>query len=69
MRNGLYKIEFTTPRGPGFGVVVLNNGKVQGGDTSMYYNGTYEMTGDQFKGSVAVRRHSPGLPPVFGLAG
>ena len=67
MRNGMYKVEFATPRGAGYGIVILNNGKVQGGDTSMYYNGTYQMTGDQFKGSVTVRRHSAALPSVFGL--
>lgn len=33
LRNGSYSAWFRTPRGEGMGVVVLNDGKLSGGDT------------------------------------
>jgi hypothetical protein len=45
MQNGLYWVEFRTPLGSGAGVVVLQDGNLRGGDSSMYYFGTYTETG------------------------
>lgn len=68
MQNGLYRASFKTPMGEGFGVVVLTDGTLQGGDTMMYYQGNYSETGDQFTASVEVDAHStvPGMSSVFG---
>ena len=66
MKNGLYKVEFATPADAGFGVIALNSGKVQGGDSAMYYYGTYSESGSQFTASVEVKRHSSGMLSVFG---
>jgi hypothetical protein len=41
MQTGLYKVNFKTPLGLGAGVVVLENGMIRGGDSSMFYRGTY----------------------------
>lgn len=68
MQDGLYKAAFKTPMGEGFGVVVLSGGTLRGGDTMMYYVGTYSEDGGQFTASVEVDSHSsvPGMMSVFG---
>jgi len=66
-REGLYKVEFSTQRGLGAGVAVLLDGKIRGGDSSMYYVGSYKLNGDAFNAEVAVKRHAPGLQSVFGI--
>lgn len=68
MEDGLYKAAFKTPMGEGYGVVVLSGGALQGGDSMMYYVGTYSETGGQFTASVEVDKHSsvPGMESVFG---
>lgn len=67
MRNGLYRVHFETRIGGGGGVVTLNDGKVGGGDSAIYYVGTYSENGNQFTGEVLTDRHSPGMPSVFGV--
>jgi T3SS negative regulator,GrlR len=70
MQNGLYKVIFETPLGAGYGVVNLLNGSISGGDSSMYYFGTYELSGTNFTAFVQVKQHSnvAGLTSVFGVA-
>jgi hypothetical protein len=51
----------------GTGIVVLNDGKLTGGDTVLAYNGTYFQNGDRFSASVRTQRHSPGQPSVFSI--
>ncbi|MCR4376654.1 MAG: hypothetical protein NUV50_00980 [Rhodospirillales bacterium] len=69
MQNGLYKVHFQTPIGTGAGVVVLHDGKISGGDTSMYYTGTYEEDGSKFTATVLSAKHTdyPGFTSVFGV--
>lgn len=68
MQNGLYKVAFSTPLGEGYGVVVLENGTLRGGDSMMFYIGSYTETQGQFTASVDVDVHSevPGMVSVFG---
>lgn len=68
MQDGLYKAAFQTPMGEGYGVVVLSGGTLRGGDSMMYYIGTYTENGGQFTASVDVDVHStvPGMVSVFG---
>lgn len=68
MKNGLYKVHFQTPLGQGTGVVVVNNGRLSGGDSLMYYSGTYEESGNKFNANVLSAKHStiPGMQSVFG---
>lgn len=69
LTNGLYKVTFQTPLGAGYGVVTLENGTLQGGDSSMYYVGTYEQNGDAFTAEVMARTHTnvAGMGSVFGV--
>ena len=68
MEDGLYKAAFKTPMGEGFGVVHLSGGTLSGGDSMMYYVGTYSEDGGQFTASVEVNKHSSphGMVSVFG---
>lgn len=68
MQDGLYKATFKTPIGEGYGVVTLSGGTLRGGDSMMYYVGTYSENGGQFTASVGVDKHSnvPGMISTFG---
>jgi hypothetical protein len=67
LRNGSYSVWFRTPQAEGTGIVVLNDGKLTGGDTALACTGTYFQNGDRFSASVRTRRHTPGQPSVFGI--
>ncbi len=68
MENGLYKVQFQTPQAIGFGVVTLRDGVIQGGDSMMYYVGTYRQNGGNVEASVRTEAHSqiPGMASVLG---
>ena len=66
MDNGLYSVNFRTPIGNGSGVVVLNDGRIEGGDAAIYYKGTYTHENGNFTANVQTGRHSPGAHSVFG---
>lgn len=69
MRDGLYKVGFKTRLGVGYGVVVLQDGRIQGGDSSSYYVGTYQVDGTRFTAEIQIDRHTlvPVLRPLFGV--
>jgi hypothetical protein len=67
LRNGSYSAWFRTPKGEGTGVVVLNDGKMIGGDTVIAYTGSYVEEGDKFTASITTERHTQGQPSVFGI--
>jgi hypothetical protein len=70
MIEGLYKVSFSTPYGAGDGVVVLKDGRVFGGDSLMFYEGSYTVNKDEsFHAQVLVTKHSktPGFESVFGV--
>lgn len=69
MQNGLYKVSFQVPGDSGDGVVFLRDGQIWGGDSIMYYRGTYAVSGDQFTAQVKTDAHSktPGMASVFGI--
>lgn len=58
MRDGLYKAAFRTALGGGCGVVVLNEGRVRGGDGSRYYVGAYTAAGDRLAVDLRIERHT-----------
>ncbi|MEK1886986.1 MAG: GrlR family regulatory protein [Phyllobacterium sp.] len=43
-REGIYRAEFDTLTMQGIGLVVLRDGRVYGGDTLIYYVGTYSVS-------------------------
>jgi hypothetical protein len=66
LSDGTYAAWFKTPLGEGTGIVHVAHGKIWGRDGVMTYDGTCEVDGDRFTATVMTRRHSEGLPTVFG---
>jgi hypothetical protein len=68
MKAGLYKVDFKTPAGSGAGVVVLENGVIHGGDSMMFYRGTYRASGGKFTVDFVAGKHTiiPGMISGFG---
>src|SRR5258708_35036661 len=50
------------------GVMLLNDGRILGGDASFYYLGTYTSADGRWKGQILNQEHMPakGENPVFG---
>lgn len=71
IQEGLYKVTFQTPLGAGYGVVHLIGGELLGGDSMMYYRGSYTEERDRFSAEVEIATHSnvPGMASVFGVPG
>ena len=66
LKNGTYAAWFKTPLGHGTGIVHVLDGKIWGRDGVMTYDGNCEVDGDHFTATVTTRKHTPGLPTVFG---
>jgi len=67
MIDGLWTVEFiSTTNRSGKGVLVLNNGRLLGGDEGYYYSGTYKIEGSKIQGTVNVIRFDPTTISVFG---
>jgi hypothetical protein len=69
--NGLYSIHVRLLDGVDgglTGVMLLNDGRILGGDASFYYVGTYSSEGGRWKGQILNQEHTPsmGENPVFG---
>lgn len=70
MREGLYKVQFQTKLGMGYGVVYAKDGHMWGGDSGMFYAGTYREADGKLTAEVDVDRHTknPAIPAsVFGV--
>ena len=67
MFNGLWTIEFiSTMNRFGAGVLVLNNGRLLGGDNGYYYLGSYVVEGNNVRGNVDIIRFNKNIISVFG---
>ena len=69
--NGLYSIHIRMLDGVDgglTGVMLLNNGRILGGDASFYYIGSYTSEKGRWKGQILNQEHTPakGENPVFG---
>jgi len=69
--NGLYSIHIRLLDGVDgglTGVMLLNNGRILGGDAHFYYLGTYTSENRRWKGQILNQEHTPamGENPVFG---
>lgn len=69
MLEGLYKVQFQTPLGLGSGVVYAKDGRLWGGDSIIYYIGTYDVRDNQLTAIVSINKHSniSGFGSVFGV--
>ena len=71
IRNGLYSIDIRTldgVQGGLTGVMLLNDGRILGGDAFFYYLGTYTSESGRWKGQILNQEHTPakGDNPIFG---
>jgi hypothetical protein len=66
LKDGTYAAWFKTPVGQGTGIVHVADGRIWGRDGVMTYDGSCEVDGDRFTAVVKTKRHSEGLPTVFG---
>ena len=68
-REGIYRAEFDTLTMQGIGLVVLRDGRVYGGDTMIYYVGTYSINEDTISARVKANPFKgmqfEGVEPVF----
>ena len=69
--NGLYSIHLRMLDGVDgglTGVMLLNNGRILGGDVFFYYVGSYSSENGRWKGQILNQEHTPakGDNPVFG---
>lgn len=69
--NGLYSIHIRMldgVEGGLTGVMLLNEGRILGGDASFYYLGSYTSENGRWKGQILNQEHTPakGDNPVFG---
>jgi len=69
--DGLYTfaVEMSgAKRGHATGVVVLQDGRMMGGDSFFYYTGSYSFDRGRWRGEMIVHQHTeaPGLNFVFG---
>jgi hypothetical protein len=55
MKNGLYRAQFQTSLATGNGVVFVQDGKILGGDSSLYYIGVVSVSGDDLNVQVECR--------------
>jgi hypothetical protein len=67
--RGFYKAEFETARKKSHGVVFLRDGRIQGGDSTFLYFGSYSQNGITVAGELRGARHSPdqSRASVFGI--
>lgn len=69
--NGLYSIHIRMLDGVAgglTGVMLLNQGRILGGDASFYYLGSYTAENGRWKGQILNQEHTPdrGENPIFG---
>jgi hypothetical protein len=69
--NGLYSVHIRILDGVDgglTGVMLLNDGRILGGDAFFYYLGTYTSANGRWKGQVLNQEHTPakGEHPIFG---
>lgn len=69
MIEGFYSVVFEAAAGMGGGTLYLDAGKAHGGDSTMFYAGTYESSGDTMTANIHTGTHLviPGHMSVFGI--
>lgn len=71
VRDGLYSLAIEmsgAKRGHASGIVMLEGGRIMGGDSFFYYTGSYSFSRGKWRGEMIVNQHTeaPGLNLVFG---
>jgi|SRR5690606_1867458 len=65
MLNGLWSLAFRTPINWGGGAIVIQDGRVLGGDGGFTYIGNISEAGGKLKGSVSVKHVNTNWPPLI----
>lgn len=57
--SGIYELQFSSDFGyHGKGIIVLDNGVFNGGDTGFSFKGTYDVQGEQLRARFKAKRYS-----------
>jgi hypothetical protein len=67
IRNGLYLLTAVAIDGVDVevgGVLILRDGKIHGGDSYVYYTGTYDCSDGKWKGEMTSQEHTPTTRPI-----
>jgi hypothetical protein len=64
--EGFWTVSFKGVQGWGTGVVTLIAGRVFGGDSAVYFTGTYTQQDDVVEIQIHVKQQMPGLMNVMG---
>jgi hypothetical protein len=65
--NGLYSLMALAIDGADVdvgGVLILHNGKIHGGDSFVFYVGSYECSNGKWQGAMTSREHTPTTRPM-----
>jgi hypothetical protein len=67
IRNGIYVLTALASDGAGLdagGVLILHDGKINGGDSFVYYVGTYTCSKGTWSGLLTSQEHTPTKRPM-----
>ena len=67
IKNGLYSLAAVAVDGVDVevgGVLILHDGKLHGGDSYVYYAGTYDCSDGKWKGEMISKEHTPTTRPM-----
>ena len=63
----LWSVEFVSKlSSEGGGIVVLDKGKILGGDNNYFYVGSYDLKNNQFNAMMDVKHYHGKTNPIFG---
>jgi hypothetical protein len=68
LKNGKYSIKFKTPIGEDGGFVIMEDGKLVGGDSNYIYDGSYYKKGKATKARILVDNYTGRNTSIFGPA-
>jgi hypothetical protein len=67
IKNGIYVLTALATEGAGLdagGVLILRDGKIHGGDSYVYYVGTYTCSKGKWSGQLISQEHTPTNRPI-----
>jgi hypothetical protein len=67
IKNGIYSLTALATDGAGVdagGVLILHNGKIYGGDSYVFYIGSYKCSGGKWEGEMLSKEHTPTNRPT-----
>ena len=63
----LWSVEFVSElSSEGGGVIVIENGKILGGDNNYFYIGSYDLKNNKFNATIDVKHYHGKCNPIFG---